>query len=338
MRQCTAAKVKPIPRNERKSVVNLFTGISTEIPSAIILPAKRSLENAEKPQSKRQVLESLQPTELPDDIAAAKEEFARILDECMNNNSEAEIDKSNAFVIADEEITKGLRSRERLMRSRDTVLCAPKNDLNVPIDHIRELLNGKPSSRNTNPSSRGSQSRRSEPSSSSSRKSSSSKRTGTPIIVVPKSGTSVLTIDNAVEFLQDGKLNLTHVAKRRSGNTNVVSFKYKVGEKTCSFELMDSIIKLPKNDYGRIAGVFANGTAWQFTGPEWQKYEPKVAKLFQKVKGFYLCSDDKPVPESIANLDIKVLQVCFTKPYTVQRAQIYFWDEFNQHLIKQEFI
>ena len=98
----------------------------------------------------------MQPTELPDDIAAAKEEFARILDECMNNNSEAEIDKSNAFVIADEEITKGLRSRERLMRSRDTVLCAPKNDLNVPIDHIRELLNGKASSRNTNPSSRGS--------------------------------------------------------------------------------------------------------------------------------------------------------------------------------------
>ena len=31
MRQCTAAKVKPIPRNERKSVINLFTGVSVSL-------------------------------------------------------------------------------------------------------------------------------------------------------------------------------------------------------------------------------------------------------------------------------------------------------------------
>lgn len=53
------------------------------------------------------------------------------------------------------------------------------------------------------------------------------------------------------------------------------------------------------------------------------------------MKGFYLTYDNKPVPPVVKEWDVKVLLVSPSKPHTVQKAQIEFWEAVDRQIMNK---
>ena len=103
---------------------------------------KRPREHVEEPPMKRMAVESL---ELSDNLSRAKGEFASIIDQYMRGNFDEEIDTNNEFIQANVPITSQLRRRERLMTTRDTVLCASNPNLRIADSCLKKLSGSRTS-------------------------------------------------------------------------------------------------------------------------------------------------------------------------------------------------
>ncbi len=101
---------------------------------------------------------------------------------------------------------------------------------------------------------------------------------GHPIIVVPASVTSLLTLSNAQEFLKNSAFKPVdpHAAR-----PDTLTFKHAVNKKEVTFQLVDV---LNSKDWPRVVAVFVSGQAWQFRG--WPYEEP--VEVLSRIKGFYL--------------------------------------------------
>jgi len=323
--------LKMTQRNTRKTIIKLLT--SDSIDSQIEVNLKRPLEHTEVPPPKRQALESLS---LSGDLERAKQAFAALIDNYMNGRFEEENETAAEFIQANTEITQKIRKRERTMSTRTSVLCAPNYSLRISQACLEKLKSSR-----SGGVTRSDARTRAIPT--------ITPKGFTPIIVVPKAGMCPISSDVAVQFFTEGKLPApAKEVRRRAGHSKVETFRYK----HTTFEVMDSIVKLPQKDWHRIVAVFVSGMAWQFEGPEWQRMlKPErrpndndkpctnnIPNLFKKIKGFYLQSEDAVLPTAVANWNVDVLTINYNKSYTVQTAQLKFWELLKDHLAKIHFV
>ncbi|KAL5289688.1 CDC73 family protein [Megaselia abdita] len=99
----------------------------------------------------------------------------------------------------------------------------------------------------------------------------SQKRTSrTPIIIIPAATTSLITMINVKDILQDLKF-LTNEEKKKQGVTrdNEVLLQRKRNNITVPYRVIDNPQKLTPQDWSRVVAVFVMGPAWQFKGWPW---------------------------------------------------------------------
>lgn len=143
------------------------------------------------------------------------------------------------------------------------------------------------------------------------------------IIVVPSGMTSLLTILNAPDFLQDGRFVTTEakraagakkepavIIERRTGNTEPVKFR-----------VIDNPTRLNDREWNRVVAVFALGKQWQFSS--WKHSE--AVKLFQRTLGVYLKYDDEETPDTIKKWNVHVLSISKEKRHLDQPVMFEFW-------------
>ncbi|ELR18990.1 uncharacterized protein ACA1_234280 [Acanthamoeba castellanii str. Neff] len=116
-----------------------------------------------------------------------------------------------------------------------------------------------------------------------------------PIIIVPASLTSLLTLYNVKEFLEDG-LFVPSVDKKNQGarKENLVVVKRKKGKDDSTvvpYHVIDNPSKFGATEWNRVVAVFALGPPWQFKDWKWSS----PVELFSKTQGFYLHFDDSQV-------------------------------------------
>lgn len=137
-----------------------------------------------------------------------------------------------------------------------------------------------------------------------------------PIIIVPSSLTSCLTIYNAKQLLEKENYKSTEEMKNTyKDKPNAVIIHCKMNkEKMQEIMVIDDPLKLSKKDWERVIAIFTNGQTWQFK--DWPLQNP--TDLFTKYKGFYLHFDDEPVKTIISQWPVKVLKISRheTKRYT----------------------
>jgi uncharacterized membrane protein YgcG len=97
---------------------------------------------------------------------------------------------------------------------------------------------------------------------------------GTPIILVPASASSIITIFNAKSLLEEGKYLPSEEARARHHDAArpamVTINRVDAQGRTCKFYVMDSTDKLKSaGDWLRVVAVFAAGPEWQFKGWKW---------------------------------------------------------------------
>jgi parafibromin len=93
----------------------------------------------------------------------------------------------------------------------------------------------------------------------------------TPIIIIPSATSSLITMYNAKEILQDLKF-LTTEEKKAMGITReneLLIQRRKDGNMTVPYRVVDNTAKLSPHDWNRVVAVFVMGPAWQFKGWPW---------------------------------------------------------------------
>lgn len=93
----------------------------------------------------------------------------------------------------------------------------------------------------------------------------------TPIIIIPATNTSLITMYNAKDILQDHNFVTTEEKKKQgcSRENEILLQRHKDGNITVPYRVIDNPAKLTPQDWSRVVAVFVMGPAWQFKGWPW---------------------------------------------------------------------
>jgi parafibromin len=158
------------------------------------------------------------------------------------------------------------------------------------------------------------------------------KRTSrTPIIIVPATTTSLITVANATSILQhlkfveaaasDKKENDIHIMRNKSDGTNV------------PFRVLDNPNRLSPEDWDRVVAVFVQGPAWQFKGWPW---DGNPVEIFSRIKAFHLKFDEMKLDANVAKWSVSVLQVSRHKRHLDRANLNNFWSQLDAYMMKSK--
>lgn len=155
----------------------------------------------------------------------------------------------------------------------------------------------------------------------------------TPIIVIPGATTSLITMYNARDILQDLKF-ITSEEKKAKGcvrENEVLIQRQKPGGLTVPYRVIDNPSKLSAQDWNRVVGVFVMGPAWQFKGWPW---DGNPTEIFSKIAAFHLRYDEMKLDTNVARWSVTVLNISRTKRHLDKASIMVFWEKLDLYMTK----
>jgi len=153
----------------------------------------------------------------------------------------------------------------------------------------------------------------------------------TPIIIVPNSPTSLITMLNAKDLLQDMKF-VSQEEKRKSGTKREMEIliqRPKEGGLTVPYRVMDNPGKLTNSEWDRVVAVFAMGPAWQFKG--WP-YDGNPVELFNRIQAFHLKYDEIKLDQNIAKWSCHVMHMSRFRRHLDRARFLEFWEILDRYI------
>ncbi|KAI5730643.1 hypothetical protein M8J76_015993 [Diaphorina citri] len=153
----------------------------------------------------------------------------------------------------------------------------------------------------------------------------------TPIIIIPAANTSLITMYNAREVLQDMKF-VTTEAKRAAGSKreNEILIQRSKGDgTTVPYRVIDNPLKLARTDWDRVVAVFVMGPAWQFKGWPW---DANPVEIFSKICAFHLKYDEMKLDANVAKWAVTVLELSRTGRHRDRSALMVFWEKLDHYI------
>nr|XP_002120818.2 parafibromin isoform X1 [Ciona intestinalis] len=161
----------------------------------------------------------------------------------------------------------------------------------------------------------------------------------TPIILIPASTTSLITLYNAKDILQDLKFVSTEQKKcggaRR--DNEVLIQRRKNADTTVPYRVIDNISKLQSHDdWDRVVGVFVQGPAWQFKGWPWLLQDGSPVDIFAKIQAFHLKFLEQKMETNISKWNVHVLPLSEHKRHMDRAALLKFWEVLDRYMRKHK--
>eukprot|EP00164_Ancoracysta_twista_P008366 GFYU01012075.1.p1 GENE.GFYU01012075.1~~GFYU01012075.1.p1 ORF type:complete len:450 (+),score=103.69 GFYU01012075.1:157-1506(+) len=347
---------------DKKSLIEYLTGATESCPYIVYDPtvtvsatpaaAPATSDVAadttrEEPAAKRQkVVEEPDDVVMDENLTKSKDMFLEHLHGLREKARHSKSTKGNeesdditlpsgidmAFVKANAKQTRQIQERERVIVTRATVLQAKQKTfegiLTLLKDEERFVKEGgrlKPEQRDAH------KSRQSSKPSSGEMPQSKRKKTKTPapIIIVPAGSTSILTLLNAPEFLQDGKFcSVRDKMDQGARKSEKVVINRQKGKQRLPFEIVDDVSKFTEKEWDRVVACFVHGPAWQFKG--WKYSQPSM--IFTNVKGFFIQYEDEAAHENIAKWDVTVLKISKTKRHLDATVWLSLWESLDRFI------
>ncbi|XP_050443400.1 parafibromin isoform X2 [Adelges cooleyi] len=157
----------------------------------------------------------------------------------------------------------------------------------------------------------------------------------TPIIVIPAGQSSLITMHNAREILQDLKFVSTE-EKKQNGfkrDNELLLQRRKDGGMTVPYRVVDNPQKLTQSEWERVVAVFVMGPAWQFKGWPWSG---NPVEIFSKICAFHLKFDEMKLDKNVANWAVNVLQISRTRRHLDRATLMVFWEKLDKHIMKSK--
>ena len=86
----------------------------------------------------------------------------------------------------------------------------------------------------------------------------------------------------------------------------MVQVTHKIGNRSVTFDVYDSVANFTKTRWPRVVAVFVNGQDWQFR--DWKNGKQK-RELFARVRGYYIGYASYKVPEQVNSWNVKKLEL-----------------------------
>lgn len=167
----------------------------------------------------------------------------------------------------------------------------------------------------------------------------------TPIIIVPAGTTSLISLLNVKDFLQDckfispeekkklGTIRENEVLLQRKKDTTINQQAQTV---TVPLRVVDQPLKLTASDWNRVVAVFVQGPLWQFKG--WPSVLPdgSPVEIFTKIKGFHVKYDDIKVDANVRKWDVEILTVSRNRRHMDRACALKFWETLDKFMVKNK--
>ncbi|KAG0055912.1 accessory factor associated with RNA polymerase II [Gryganskiella cystojenkinii] len=147
-----------------------------------------------------------------------------------------------------------------------------------------------------------------------------------PIIIVPAAVTSMLTMYNIKQLLED-QLFVDSQEIREKGTPKpsrmVIERRQKPNEShKTPYHVIDNVDHLRPEDWDRVVCVFTTGAEWQFKKWKWSK----PLELFVHVKGFYCKWADEMPKDTIKTWNVEMLSLNRHRRHADRATVTEFWD------------
>uniref|UniRef100_A0A915NKF7 Parafibromin n=1 Tax=Meloidogyne floridensis TaxID=298350 RepID=A0A915NKF7_9BILA len=154
----------------------------------------------------------------------------------------------------------------------------------------------------------------------------------TPIIVIPATGTALITMYNARDILQDLRFVSSEEKKRTySRRDNELLLQIQKNNVTVPYRVIDNPTRLKDDEWERIVAVFVQGPAWQFKGWKWNG---NPVEIFSNVAAFHLKFEEQKMDPNVAKWSVNVLQLSRTKRHLDRAILQRFWEILDRHIAK----
>uniref|UniRef100_A0A452QY30 Parafibromin n=1 Tax=Ursus americanus TaxID=9643 RepID=A0A452QY30_URSAM len=225
--------------------------------------------------------------------------------------------KQRSFVDAEVDVTRDIVSRERVWRTRTTILQSTGKE--GASARKTQAPAAQPVPR---PGSR------------------------TPIIIIPAATTSLITMLNAKDLLQDLKFVPSDEKKKqgcqRENETLIQRRKDQMQpggtaiSVTVPYRVVDQPLKLMPQDWDRVVAVFVQGPAWQFKGWPWLLPDGSPVDIFAKIKAFHLKYDEVRLDPNVQKWDVTVLELSYHKRHLDRPVFLRFWETLDRYMVKHK--
>uniref|UniRef100_A0A8C2RLN4 Cell division cycle 73 n=1 Tax=Capra hircus TaxID=9925 RepID=A0A8C2RLN4_CAPHI len=162
----------------------------------------------------------------------------------------------------------------------------------------------------------------------------------TPIIIIPAATTSLITMLNAKDLLQDLKFVPSDEKKKqgcqRENETLIQRRKDQMQpggtaiSVTVPYRVVDQPLKLMPQDWDRVVAVFVQGPAWQFKGWPWLLPDGSPVDIFAKIKAFHLKYDEVRLDPNVQKWDVTVLELSYHKRHLDRPVFLRFWETLDR--------
>ncbi|ODV87358.1 hypothetical protein CANARDRAFT_26760 [[Candida] arabinofermentans NRRL YB-2248] len=151
-----------------------------------------------------------------------------------------------------------------------------------------------------------------------------------PIIILSPSASSILTMNNVKEFLQDGKFVDTTDMPMSAKNMLQLSRDSKKFNRKMKFLVVSNVDKFfTKPEYwDRVVAVFTTGQEWQFKN---YKYS-QPNDIFQKYKGFYIHYNGDIVPPKINSWNVQTITIDRNQRFKDRQTSEFLWESLEKFM------
>ncbi|KAK7094725.1 parafibromin-like [Littorina saxatilis] len=155
----------------------------------------------------------------------------------------------------------------------------------------------------------------------------------TPIIIIPAASTSLITMLNCKDVLQDLKFVSTEEKKSQGArrDNEVLIQRRKDGGLTVPYRIIDNPAKLTPDDWERVVAVFAQGPAWQFKGWPWSG---NPTDIFSRIRGFHIKWKELPLDTNVKNWAVHVLNLDRNRRHLDRACLQEFWEILDKYMLK----
>lgn len=167
-----------------------------------------------------------------------------------------------------------------------------------------------------------------------------------PIIIVPASASSMITIHNAQDLLEKGAYISTAEIKKagkavKKGAEVFVEHStqnrtdYSIPQK---YQVVDNVRRFGPKEWARVVCVFTDGAAWQFK--DWKYSTPLEVFAPNHSLGIHLFLDDRPLEPIIKTWNVSRLAISKKKRHLDRILYADFWRQLDEYLIvrRREFV
>lgn len=155
-----------------------------------------------------------------------------------------------------------------------------------------------------------------------------------PIILIPSAASSLFTITNIKQFLQDSQYINPRDLSASQTDLVTVEKKFDRLARPVRFMIVNNTRMFTKPEYwDRVVAVFTMGHTWQFNNYQWNTPQ----ELFQHCKGYYFHFTGDAVPQHVQQWNVQKVELDKSKRFKDVEVARFFWNSLEKELIARGF-